>query len=67
MWDERYASVDFACGTEPNDFLRESISRLPKRNTLSLAEGEGRNALFLAREGHRVTPVDLSQKRNSQD
>lgn len=62
MWDERYAGPDFAYGTEPNDFLAATAERyLPAGGeVLSLAEGEGRNAVFLARRGFRVTGVDGS-------
>jgi SAM-dependent methyltransferase len=60
MWDERYSSEEFAYGKEPNDFLREEVDRLPVGKTLCLAEGEGRNAVFLARMGHFVTAVDQS-------
>lgn len=61
-WDERYGNAPaFYYGTEPNDFLREQSSRLkPDSEVLSLAEGEGRNAVFLASRGHRVTAVDGS-------
>lgn len=61
MWDERYACEDFAYGTEPNDFLREVSPRLPAGDTLCLGEGEGRNAVFLAGLGHRVTALDASR------
>lgn len=61
MWDQRYAEPGFAYGTEPNDFLREQASVLaPGSEVLCLAEGEGRNAVFLASLGHRVHAVDLS-------
>ena len=60
MWDERYKSVEYVYGTEPNDFLRENIGCLPKGKILSLAEGEGRNAVFLAKQGYEVTAVDGS-------
>lgn len=60
-WDERYAEPGFAYGTAPNDFLAQNAGRLPAGgNILSLAEGEGRNAVFLARRGFRVTAVDSS-------
>jgi len=62
MWDERYREPGFAYGTGPNDFLAESVSLLPsKSNILCLGEGEGRNAVFLAARGHRVTAVDSSE------
>lgn len=61
MWDQRYSEPGFAYGTEPNDFLVESVERLkPNSRILCLAEGEGRNAVYLARLGHRVTAVDSS-------
>ena len=60
MWDERYGSVDMAYGTEPNDFLREHLGEVPLGKSLCLAEGEGRNGLFLAKAGHEVTGVAQS-------
>ena len=60
-WDERYAESGFAYGTAPNDFLAQNVERLPAGgNVLSLAEGEGRNAVLLAQRGLRVTAVDSS-------
>lgn len=62
MWDQRYAEPGFAYGSEPNDFLSQNAERyLPAGGeVLSLAEGEGRNAVFLAQRGFRVTGVDGS-------
>jgi len=59
-WDRRYAGDAYAYGTEPNDFLREHGARIPSGPVLSLGEGEGRNAIYLARLGHRVVAVDQS-------
>lgn len=59
-WDDRYDTDEFVYGTEPNDFLREVADRLTPGELLSIAEGEGRNAVFLAGLGHRVTGVDSS-------
>lgn len=60
-WDQRYARPDHFYGTEPNDFLRAESARLPAgSDVLCLGEGEGRNAVFLASLGHRVTGVDGS-------
>jgi SAM-dependent methyltransferase len=61
MWDERYGSDEYAYGTKPNDFLKERHGVIPKGKVLSLAEGEGRNAVFLAKQGYTVTAVDGSQ------
>jgi SAM-dependent methyltransferase len=62
MWNQRYSEPGFAYGTEPNDFLAVSAERYlpPNGEILCLAEGEGRNAVFLARLGFRVTGVDAS-------
>lgn len=62
VWDERYAGERFLYGTTPNDFLREQIAALPAGGrVLCLAEGEGRNAVFLAERGFVVTGVDGSK------
>ena len=60
FWDERYAEPEFTYGTEPNDFLREMAPRIPAGSVLGLGEGQGRNAVFLAGQGHAVTAVDQS-------
>jgi SAM-dependent methyltransferase len=61
MWDKRYSDPDYLYGTAPNDFLREHAQRIPaKGRVLCLAEGEGRNAVYLASLGYDVTGVDSS-------
>lgn len=61
MWDQRYNSEQYIYGTEPNDFLREQAGLLASGGRiLCLAEGEGRNAVFLAGLGMEVTAVDAS-------
>lgn len=60
FWDDRYRGDTYAYGTEPNDFLRAEAHRIGVGPVLCLAEGEGRNAVFLASLGHRVTAVDFS-------
>jgi len=60
MWDERYSTEDYAYGTKPNKFLEENFNQIPKGRVLSLAEGEGRNAVFLAKQGYSITAVDGS-------
>ena len=59
MWNERYAGPEYVYGTEPNAFLAEHAHRL-QGPVLSLAEGEGRNAVYLASLGLDVHAVDLS-------
>ncbi|MDW7748539.1 class I SAM-dependent methyltransferase [Halomonas sp.] len=62
MWDERYDTDDYVYGTEPNDFLREQVGLIGEapREVLCLADGEGRNGVYLAQLGHRVLSVDAS-------
>jgi len=60
-WDERYAQAGYWYGEAPNDFLRAVAGRLaPGADVLSIGEGEGRNGVYLATLGHRVTGVDAS-------
>lgn len=61
MWDKRYSEECYAYGTKPNDFLASQSKKLnPSSNILCLAEGEGRNAVSLAKLGHNVLGVDSS-------
>ena len=60
MWNERYAEPGYVYGTSPNDFLARIEPLLPAGPILSIAEGEGRNAVFLATRGHEVHAVDAS-------
>lgn len=60
MWDERYGNNEFFYGTAPNDFLRDNAARIPKGRVLCIADGEGRNGVWLAEQGYDVTSVDLS-------
>lgn len=61
MWDTRYAAEEYAFGTQPNDFLVEARDFLPSGgHVVSLGEGEGRNGVWLAEQGFRVTAIDGS-------
>ena len=60
MWNERYSSDRYAYGMAANDFLVSMNDRLPVGKILCLAEGEGRNAVWLAEQGNEVTAVDAS-------
>lgn len=59
-WDVRYADPEYAYGTEPNTYLRAVACQIPRGRVLCLAEGQGRNAVFLARQGYEVVAVDQS-------
>jgi len=61
-WNNRYEAEDgYLFGREPNAFV---VSRAhlfgPGRDVLAIADGEGRNGVFVARQGARVTSVDFS-------
>jgi SAM-dependent methyltransferase len=60
-WDERYLATESLWGVEPNRFVRQQCERLPVGEALDLACGEGRNALWLAQLGWRVTGLDFSE------
>lgn len=60
LWNARYSETGFAYGTEPNGFLAAHFNALPKGDVLMLADGEGRNGVFLAAKGYRATSVDYS-------
>jgi SAM-dependent methyltransferase len=60
MWDEKYATDKYVYGTKPNDFLVSMTNRLKKGRVLCLAEGEGRNAVHLAKAGFTAVAVDSS-------
>ncbi len=60
-WNARYAQADYLFGTEPNAFLASQAYRLkPGWKALSIADGDGRNGVFLARQGLEVLSVDFS-------
>jgi SAM-dependent methyltransferase len=61
FFDERFNSSTFFYGLNANDYLVEkSLALKPQSKILSLGEGEGRNALFLAKRGHSIVAVDES-------
>jgi SAM-dependent methyltransferase len=62
QWTERFAGEDYWFGTEPNLFLAAQAHRLePGQKALAIADGEGRNGVWLARQGLDVTSVDLTE------
>lgn len=61
IWDERYAGEEYHFGTEPNAFLVSQQHRLKAgANCLAVADGEGRNGVWLAQQGLDVLSVDAS-------
>lgn len=63
-WNERYDNEQFAYGTEPNIYLKQQLDTIPPGSILFPAEGEGRNAVFAATKGWKVSAFDIS--RNGQ-
>ncbi len=60
-WNERFAAPGYRFGTAPNRFLEAQKERLRKgQRALAVADGEGRNGVWLARQGLEVTSVDIS-------
>jgi SAM-dependent methyltransferase len=61
QWDDRFSSPDYVYGTEPNRWLRAQSGVIrPGGRVLSLGEGEGRNAVWLAGQAFQVDAVDGS-------
>jgi 2-polyprenyl-3-methyl-5-hydroxy-6-metoxy-1,4-benzoquinol methylase len=60
FWDKRYAETEFAYGVLPNEFLKEQLQNLSAGKILFVCEGEGRNAVFAAKQYWNVEAFDLS-------
>ena len=61
-WNERYRNEKFAFGEEPNNYLKEQLQKLTPASILFAAEGEGRNAVYAARMGWKVSAFDISEE-----
>jgi SAM-dependent methyltransferase len=59
-WSERYAAAAMVWDTNPNQFVVEACSKLRPGRALDLGAGEGRNAIWLAGRGWKVTAVDFA-------
>jgi SAM-dependent methyltransferase len=64
-WDERYKDPEFAYGKDPNLFFKEWLSKVEPGSILMPADGEGRNGIFAAQLGWKVTSFDLSVEGQS--
>ena len=60
-WEDRYSTDHYVYGTEPNDFLAQVVRALPTGRALCLADGEGRNGVYLASLGYDVTSMDQTK------
>src|SRR6266508_4689447 len=59
-WDRRYHGTELLWTAEPNRFVAAELRDLPPGRALDLGAGAGRNAVWLAERGWRVTAVDFS-------
>jgi SAM-dependent methyltransferase len=59
-WNDRYSTDEFAYGEQPNNYLKEQLAQLETGTILFPAEGEGRNAVFAAKLGWKVSAFDIS-------
>lgn len=60
-WEARFATPDYAFGKEPNFFLQSRRKLLPRHGrALAIADGEGRNGVWLAEQGLNVVSLDFS-------
>jgi SAM-dependent methyltransferase len=60
-WNKRFESEDYIFGREPNEYLRtQAVQLAPGGRVLCVADGEGRNSVWLARQGLRVDAFDIS-------
>ena len=62
FWDERYKAKTYVYGKEPNQYFAEKLRELEPGKILLPAEGEGRNAVFAARQGWEVSAFDSSSE-----
>jgi SAM-dependent methyltransferase len=61
-WNQRYALDDYIFGLAPNDWLREQAPALPTAGrVLCVADGEGRNSVWLAQQGQQVDAFDIAE------
>lgn len=60
-WDERYSGTEYVWDVRPNRFVEQHLAGLEPGTAIDLATGEGRNAVWLAQRGWRVTAVDFAE------
>lgn len=60
FWDQRYREEGYAYGDQPNVFMAQQLTKLQPGEALFPAEGEGRNAVYAASKGWKVTAYDSS-------
>ena len=66
LWNERYEKKGSVWGASPNQFVEDRLGGLAPCRVLDLGSGQGRNAIWLAQQGHTVTAVDVSDIATAQ-
>lgn len=62
IWNERFHSEEYYYGEEPNGFIQQQAYRFEQgQKVIAFAEGEGRNAVFLAKRNLEVTAIDYAE------
>lgn len=59
-WDDRYGTEEYAYGIQPNQYFKQQLGNVKGKKILFPAEGEGRNAVYAAIKGHKVSAFDPS-------
>ncbi len=63
LWNKKFENEEYFYGTKANKFIEKSSKKfLPSGDILCLGEGEGRNAVFLAKHGFNVSAIDISEQ-----
>ena len=55
FWDERYSVSEYVYGEHPNNYLKKQLETLPVGSILFVGEGEGRNGVYAAKQGWKVS------------
>jgi 2-polyprenyl-3-methyl-5-hydroxy-6-metoxy-1,4-benzoquinol methylase len=66
QWNERYQQKGHVWGAGPNQFVADRLAEIEPCRVLDLGAGQGRNAIWLAQQGHEVTAIDLSDVATQQ-
>lgn len=61
-WNSRFSAEEYVYGTLPNEFYKEQLDKLTAGRLLLIAEGEGRNAVYAAKNGWKVDAMDFSEQ-----
>lgn len=62
IWDQWYAGNEYIYGMEPNRYIKEQLATIPAGRILFAGEGEGRNAVYAAKQGWEVSAFDISRE-----